>query len=193
PALTSSLAFERAHASREVVQFLEAERVARCGGDASRALASLDTLARFSRPYAMSFQRTRVELALRAHAYDAAAAGMLAAISGDDRGMINLLQSPSAGEMPLELVRRVLARYIDVLRDDADPAIRAALAEICARTGDIECARFNATRAAVRGRDSSALAWLAEHADDERVRRDARRWLDVLAIDRADANRAERP
>jgi hypothetical protein len=187
PSLEPSLAYERTHADADVVHFLEAERVARCGGDAAHALAALHALAPFSRPYALSFERTRVELALRAHAFDTAAAGMLAAISGDDRGMINLLQSPSAGEMPLELVRRVLSRYVDVMRDDTDPAIRAALAEICARANDVECVRFEATRAAVRGRDSSALAWLAEHAGEERVRRDARRWLEVLAIERTNA------
>jgi hypothetical protein len=187
PALEASLTFERAHAAPEVARFLEAERVARCGGDAASALASLRALAPLSRPYALSFERTRVELALRAHAFEAATQGMLAAINGDDRGMIHLLQSESAGEMPLGLVRRVLARYVDVLRDDADPAIRAALAEICARSGDAECVRFQATRAAVRGRDSSALAWLAEHHPDERVRRDAQRWLDVLVIERTNA------
>jgi hypothetical protein len=73
-----------------------------------------------------------------------------------------------------------LQAYVDSARVDADVGVRAALAVICARAGVQACARFQATRAAVRGRSTSALDWLATHHDDPRVRRDARRWAEVL-------------
>jgi hypothetical protein len=183
--LDSSLAFERAHGDGAFARFLGAERVARCGGDAPQALAALSEIAPFARPYATAFERTRIELSMRARHFDAASEGMIAAIRGGDRAMVSLLQSPSAGELPLELARRVLEAYLDVARDDADPATRAALAEICSRVADPACVRFNATRAAVRGRDSNALHWLAAHHPEARVRRDAARWLDVLAAQRS--------
>jgi hypothetical protein len=105
---------------------------------------------------------------------------MLSAIEGEDPAMVALLQQPAAGELPLSAARSVLSAFVARAGDEADLGVRAALAEICARAGDQECARFHATRAAVRGRYTSALDWVAEHHTEERVRTDARRWLTVL-------------
>jgi hypothetical protein len=184
PELDESLAFEQAHVDGGFAKFLAAERVARCGGDAAHALVALSQVAAFARPYATEFARTHVELSMLARHFDVAGERMTAAIRGGDPAMVSLLQSPSAGELPLELARRALEAYLDVTRDDADPAARAALAEICTRVDDVACVRFNATRAALRGRDSNALHWLAIHHPQARVRRDAARWLEVLAVKR---------
>jgi hypothetical protein len=180
PALGASIAFVRKQGAVEFARYLEAERAVRCAGDAAAALRTLTVLAPSSRPYAVSFRRTWVEALLRAGRFEDAAVSMADAAHGDDPGIINLLQNPSAGQLPLELVRRILVSYVDTARDEADPAIRATLAEICARAGDVECARFHAVRAAVRGRRTGALDWLAQHHPVARARRDAQRWLEVL-------------
>jgi hypothetical protein len=180
PALGASIAFVRKQGAVEFARFLEAERAVRCAGDAAAALRTLTVLEPSSRPYAVSFRRTRVEALLRAGRFEDAAVAMADAAHTDDPGIVNLLQNPSAGQLPLELVRRILVSYIDTARDEADPAIRATLAEICVRAGDVECARFHAVRAAVRGRRTAALDWLAQHHPAARARRDAQRWLEVL-------------
>jgi len=181
PALAPSIAFVRERGAEEFARFLDAERSVRCGGgDATAALRAIDQLAPFSRPYRVSFRRTQAEALLQARRFDAAAALMTSAAQSDDPAIINLLQSPSAGQLPLALVRRILVGYLDTSRDAADPAIRATLAEICVRAGDADCARFNAIRAAVRGRRTGALEWLGQHHPAARVRRDAQRWLETL-------------
>jgi hypothetical protein len=180
-ALGASIAFVRQHGAAEFARYLEAERAVRCGGDVVAALRTLDILEPSSRPYRVSFRRTRVEALLRAGRFEEAAVSMADAAHTDDPGIINLLQIPSAGQLPLELVRSVLISYVDTVRDEADPAVRVTLAEICVRAGDAECARFHAIRAAVRGRRSGALEWLAQHHPAARARRDAQRWLEVLA------------
>jgi hypothetical protein len=180
PMLGSSIAFVRKQGAEEFASFLDAERGVRCGGNAAAALRAIERLEPLSRPYHVAFRRTQVEALLQVGRFEAAARLMMDAVQSDDPAIINLLQGPSAGQLPLELARRILTSYLDVARDEADPATRATLAEICARAADLDCARFNAMRAAVRGRRSGALEWLEQHHPAARIRHDAQRWLEVL-------------
>jgi hypothetical protein len=179
-AVRRDIAHTRSVGAESFADFLDAQYQTQCGAAPKPALAQLRQLAPDARPYARYFERVYVEALLRNEAYAEATEHMLAALDAHDLNMVKLLQLPAAGQLPLEAARRVLTRYVDLTADDADLGVRAALAEICARAGDEECARFHATRAAVRGRTTSALAWLAEHHSDERVRRDAAHWLTLL-------------
>jgi hypothetical protein len=190
--LNGELAFVRAQGAGAFADFLAAERDVRCGAPTKlpAALRTLAALAPDARAYLAAFRRTQAEALLRSGQFDAATSVLLRALNDDDRGSIQLLQSPSAGALPLRFAKQILARYVELARDDSDLAARVALAEICVRDGDVECARFNATRAAVRGRASGALEWLARHHPAERVRRDAQRWRDLLWMQRTAAQSA---
>jgi hypothetical protein len=180
PGLRDDIARVRSAGADDFAGFLEAEATVRCGGDVEPALRKLRAMEAMARPFERNFGRVLVEALLRNGELDEAVARMEAAVQGQDPGMIALLQQPAAGSLPLAAARRVLTAFVSRAGDEADVGVRGALAEICARAGDQECARFHATRAAVRGRYTSALDWVASHHDDERVRRDARRWLAVL-------------
>ena len=180
PALQADIERVRAAGAGEFARFLQAQRALECGGDGARALRELRKLEPSALPYRAYFQRALVLALLQNRDYAAAEAYMLRALAEREAGMIALLQRPAAGELPLAAARRILERYVDGARDDTDLGARAALAEICARAGDQECARFNATRAAVRGRATQALDWVAEHHDSTRARTDAKRWQQVL-------------
>lgn len=179
-ALHQDIARVRAAGAETFARFLEADASVRCDGAPDPALAQLRALEPTARPYQRDFARVMVEALLQRGAFAQASARMLDAIGAGDLGMVTLLQLPAAGELPLSDARAVLTAYLERAGDDADVGVRAALAEICARGGDQACARFQATRAAVRGRYTSALLWLASHHDDPRVRRDAQRWLSLL-------------
>jgi hypothetical protein len=179
PGLAREIARVDDAGARAFAGFLRDAAAVSCKADA-HAWHHLLTLERDARPYRAGFERVLAEALLRARRWDDAATRMLRAIDDGDLGMVGLLQNPAAGSLPLSQARRILQAYVDSARDDADVGVRAALAEICARAGDQACARFQATRAAVRGRSTSALDWLATHHDDPRVRRDARRWAEVL-------------
>jgi hypothetical protein len=187
PRLEPEIAFVRGQGAGEFADYLGVERAVRCALPLAAAEATLARLAPDARPYRLSFQRTQVELALLQGRFQTATAIWLRMLP-DDLGSVGLLQSPGAGALPLRDAQKILERYLDVARDDADLAARTALAEICLRQGDFECVRFEATRAAVRGRPSHALSWLAEHHPQDRVRRDAQRWLEVLRLQRAAAD-----
>lgn len=174
---TTQLQAAGAHA---FASFLEAEHELQCAGDAERALRTLRELRASARPYARSFELVYIEALLHAGAYEEAKQHMLAALAEQDLGVIGLLQLPAAGALPLTAAKALLEAYVERSGGNADIGVRAALAEICARAADADCARFHATRAAVRGRPTNALSWLAEHHEDERVRTDAARWLEVL-------------
>ena len=180
PRLGTSIAFVRRYGAREFARYLDAHRAVHCQGDVARASSELDQLSATARPYWTAFRRTQVEALMRTGRYDAATALMIDALSTDDPAVINLLQSPSAGQLPLGLVREILESYVARARDDADPAIRAMLAEVCLRVQDVPCMRFHAIRAAVRGRRTQALDWLAQHDESPRIRHDAQRWRDIL-------------
>ena len=180
PGLTRDIAAVRAAGAVEFARFLDAERQLACAGDAAQALRELRALAPAARPYRTYFQRVLARGLLQTHAYAEAEQLILDALAEHEAGMIALLQLPEAGELPLSAARNILTRYVEAADDDSDLGVRAALAEICARAGDEQCARFHATRAAVRGRPTSALAWLAEHHSSARVRADAKRWQAVL-------------
>jgi hypothetical protein len=179
PGLAREIARVDDAGARAFAAFLRDAAAVSCKAD-GHAWQHLLTLEAGARPYQVGFERVLAEALLRAGRWDDATARMLHALDGGDLGMVGLLQNPAAGSLPLSHARRVLQAYVDIARDDADVGVRAALAEICARAGDQACARFNATRAAVRGRSTSALDWLATHHDDPRVRRDAQRWAEVL-------------
>jgi hypothetical protein len=185
--LGAEIAFVRGQGAREFADYLAIERAVRCAMPLAAAESTLARLEPNARPYLVSFRRTQVELALQQGRFQTATDLWLRMLP-DDLGSVGLLQSPGAGALPLRFAQRILERYVDVARDDADLAARTALAEICLREGDFACVRFEATRAAVRGRPSHALTWLADHHPQERVRRDARRWLEVLRLQRAAAD-----
>jgi hypothetical protein len=113
--------------------------------------------------------------------YDQAVVQMLSAIEANDQGVTNVLQDPVAGKLPLGAAQLVLEAHVRALRDEADPAVRAALANLCAARNDEDCARLQALRAAARGISTPALGWLEKHHSSARVRRDARRWRETLA------------
>lgn len=180
PRLQADIRQLRAVGAHEFARFLEADRAVRCGGELQPALRWLRAIEPDTKAFRYNFDRVMIEALLRDGTFEEANERMLAAIARDDLGIVKLLSLPAAGEMPLEAARTVLVAYVERSGDDADLGVRAALAELCARAGDQTCARFHATRAAVRGRHTNALDWLASHHDDERVRRDAQRWLEVL-------------
>ena len=180
PELEQDLGRVRSAGASEFARFLQALRTLECEGHAARALPELRALEAGARPYRAYFQRALVLALLSQRDYAQAEAHMLQALSEHEAGMIALLQHPAAGELPLSAARRILERYVDSARDDTDLGARVALAEICARAADPSCARFHATRAAVRGRPTQALAWLAEHHASARVRSDAKRWQQLL-------------
>jgi hypothetical protein len=170
----------RSAGAHAFASFLEAERSVHCDADIGPALASLRALARDAGPYSRYFERVFIEALLRSSQWDEAKDHMLGALNEQDLGVVGMLQHPAAGNLPLSEAKEVLEAYVDRTGDEADLGVRAALAEICARSGDAECARFHGIRAAIHGRPTSALTWLAEHHEDERIRRDATRWLEVL-------------
>jgi len=178
--LASDIARVRDLGAREFATFLEAEKALVCGGDAAAALHQLRDLEGAAHAYARSFQHTMVQALLANGEFALATERVLGALEAGDASIVNLLQTPAAAPLSLQGARSILERYMDGSGDDADLGVRVALAELCARTGDEDCARFHATRAAVRGRASHAIEWLAAHHSEARVRRDARRWLDVL-------------
>lgn len=179
-ALQADIARVRDAGALEFAGFLEAARDVRCGGDVQAALPRVRALEASARPYRSYYDRVLIEALLRAGDFETAPAEMLRAIEDGDVAVIGTLQLEAAAGLPLSAARKVLSAYLERAGDEADIGVRAALAEICARAGDDDCARFQATRAAVRGRSTSALTWLAEHHEDARVRRDAKRWLEVL-------------
>jgi hypothetical protein len=180
PELPRDISAVEAAGARELARLLRAEQSLTCQSDAAAALRELRALAPDARAYRPYFERVLARALLETHAYAEAEALIVRALERHEAGMLALLQLPAAGDLPLSAARRILERYLDVAGDDADLGARGALAEICARAGDEECARFHATRAAVRGRPTGALAWLAEHHTSARVRADARRWQAVL-------------
>ncbi|MET0386986.1 MAG: hypothetical protein ABW321_13555 [Polyangiales bacterium] len=187
PTLAAEITRIRELGARDFSSFLAAAHSVTCadGPDDQPLLhAAVTKLRKFepsAQPYAAGFERVLVEGLLRTSAHHEATERLLAAITSDrDPGSVELLQLPAAGELPLREARRVLEAYVDVARDEAHPGARASLAEVCARAGDAACARFNAIRAAARGRPTDALDWLVQHGPSERVRRDAARWRDTL-------------
>ena len=179
-ALRADIAQVRAAGAHAFARFLEAERSVHCDADPGPALETLRALAPDAKPFKRYFERVFIEALLRGSAPEEAKDHMLSALAERDLGVVSMLQLPAAGVMPLEAARQVLEAYVDRTGDEADIGVRAALAEICARAGDAECIRFHGTRAALRGRSTRALTWLAEHHEDERIRRDAQRWIEVL-------------
>ncbi|HTU58480.1 MAG TPA: hypothetical protein VMF89_08600, partial [Polyangiales bacterium] len=182
-ALRVDIAQVRSAGAHAFASLLEAERSVHCDADTGPTLASLRALAPEAKPYARYFERVFIEALLRGAHFDEATEHMLSVLAAQDLGVVGMLQHPAAGNLPLSAARQVLEAYVDQTGDEADIGVRAALAEICARAGDAECARFHGIRAAVRGRPTSVLTWLAEHHEDERIRRDATRWLQVVNHD----------
>ncbi|HEX7477799.1 MAG TPA: hypothetical protein VF331_08330 [Polyangiales bacterium] len=179
--LGADIAVVRASGAPELAHFLRIESVLRCGGDARSALGALAALAPSARAYGHAFGRVRAQALMQASRFDEAAELMIELLRSGDDGAVNLLRTSTAGGMPLGLVARVLMAYVKEKSDDTDVGVRAVLADVCARIGDVECARFNAARVAVRGRRSEALQWIAQHHPSARVRNDARRWLELLS------------
>jgi hypothetical protein len=83
---------------------------------------------------------------------------------------------------PLHL-RRILERGIRAADDAASPDARAALAAACSKLGDVDCARLQGERAAIRGSAAAVptLCWLASAPRAPSVRTEARAWLDVVS------------
>jgi hypothetical protein len=80
-------------------------------------------------------------------------------------------------------LRRVLERGLRAADDAASPDARAALAAACVKLGDVDCARLQGERAAIRGSAAAVptLCWLANEPRPARVRAEARAWLDTLS------------
>jgi hypothetical protein len=162
---------------------LRAERVARCGGDAAAAIRLVP-----SEGEAMSYRplRDRVLGRLLLATGDAVSALELLCplvARGDRRATATVVRAVAT--LPRDRARACLEGAARSFDDATPAALRVAIGRLCVADGDVECVRYQATRAAVSGDQDAAplLAWVEAHHASERVRRDVAAWRRVLAAD----------
>lgn len=158
--------------------------VLECSAEPARALPSIASFEPRSAHLADRYRRLRVRALLAAGQDDEAAARMSEAMAEGDVSIVRLLEDRTASRFPLELAEGLLREHARLMDDQTEPAVRAALAGLCVRHGDEDCAREHAIRAAVLGVGSPALDWVAESHSSARVRADAAAWREVLLRER---------
>jgi hypothetical protein len=169
---------------------LQAERALKCAHDSKAALGLLQSGKSHGRAYTRAYQRLYALALLTTGDANAALGPLMEMASRGDSGVYALLSSPSLQALAPTRIRPVYDALAKALRDQLPPSIRAELARLCAATGDVECARFHAFRAASRGQKqvTPVLEWIGRIHRSSRVRRAAGRWQSVLSLE---ADRSE--
>lgn len=177
-------------------QLMRAEQLLRCEHDIEAADAMLPH-DRDAFSFRNAHRRIRIRLSVARGELDAAEDLLAEAIDDGDYRAISALGRAGIGTFPPAQAREVLTRLAVRMDDRTQPHIRASLARLCMRLEDVECARFQGVRAAVRGdeRVVPVLEWLASSGRSEWVREDAKAWLDVLSNEagRRERSKASRP
>jgi hypothetical protein len=174
------------------VDFLRAERILRCGGPLASVPAILPSPAD-ARAFRADRDRTWAGYLLRAGRPREAVEVLAEAVAAGDPGALALaVPALSSDQIPVERARDLLEAAVGHLDDAAPPDLRALLAVTCAEQRDLDCARFQALRAAAGGSKLAVptLTFLAREHPSARARADADAWLSVL---RAPAKTAPAP
>jgi hypothetical protein len=94
-----------------------------------------------------------------------------------------------AGTFSAAQLRPLALEAARALGDGTPGELHEVAARLCIETGEVDCARFHALRAAVAGtrHAGSLLAWLRDHHPDPQVRSDAAAWLATLTAGKRDS------
>lgn len=177
--LDADLARMAPHAEPSFLNYLRAERIARCGGDRER-IPSLLPPTGAAAPYA----RQRAWLLIRHLIGEGRTAEALREAEAlpvkdeaDTAELYQVIRLAMRAGADLQAARRLLERAISAARDQSPAELRMQLAAICASQGDEECARFHGLRAAALGAAAGPiLLWLQQNHSSQAVRAEAAAW-----------------
>ncbi len=183
PDASRELAAQVARLPRDEALVVGAGVALSCGGPIDPATAPLLESAAATRPVPSWLRPLRARVAIRAGRLDEALEDVTALCAeGRLDALADLAPALQRAGRTADL-RAPLSAAAEAM-DDATPAlVRAELASILATLGDVEGARFHATRAAALGsaRAAPVLRWVARRHPDARARADADAWARALS------------
>ncbi len=182
PELRAAARRLRALADTPYTRFVEVAAAVQCAPQRAGRYAARLQDERAARTFLRAQRNAHVAALLATGELDRAQALVLDSIGRRWMDGLRWLTTPLGERVPLSMARRWLQRGIDAMDDSAPPVLRAQLAIACAAEGDAECARLQATRAALWGEPAALapLSWVAQHHPSARARADARAWLALL-------------
>lgn len=183
PEASLELAAQLTRLPRDEAVMVRASVALACGAPIDPAISPLLSAAAATRPLPSWLRPLRARVAVRQGRLDEALEDVTALCSeGRLDTLAELAPALQRAGRTADL-RAPLAAAAEVM-DDATPAgVRADLASVLATLGDVEGARFHATRAAALGSDRAApvLRWVARRHPDARARADADAWARSLS------------
>jgi hypothetical protein len=173
----AALTRQSAYDAGSFLQLMAAGMQLKCG----RGVPDLAAFpaARDARAFLPTYRLFRASALFAAHRPAEAIHEIDASLDEEDALPALSLLRPDAGEASIAETRRVLSRALEVMDDNAPPALRTRMAWVCMGAADPECARFQGLRAFLAG-DASVrpvLEWAAQHHESARVRGDLKAWL----------------
>jgi len=183
PEASAELTAQLTRLPRDEALMVRASVALACGAPLDPAISPLLSAAAATRPLPSWLRPLRARVAIRQGRLDEALEDVTALCAEGRLDALAELAPALQRAGRTAALRAPLAAAAEVM-DDATPAgVRADLASVLATLGDVEGARFHATRAAALGSERAApvLRWVARRHPDARARADADAWARSLS------------